>query len=75
MDPENLKDVGAMLFGSQWQTDLAGALGVSNRTVRRWVSGDTGIPSTVWIEIAKLCDERGDGLRQWAEFLTKESKK
>ena len=75
MTPETLRDVGAMLFGSLWQTDLAEALGVSDRTVRRWVSGETGIPPAVWLEIASLCEERSGYLTEWAVFLKKESGK
>lgn len=75
MTREDLKDVGPLLFGSLWQTDLAKSLGVSDRTVRRWVAKDSPIPPNVWLEIASLCEERAGYLTEWAVFLKKESGK
>lgn len=39
LSPELLRQVGEALYGEQWQTELARALDVNNRTVRRWVAG------------------------------------
>lgn len=39
------------LWGRNWQGPLARALGVSDRTVRRWASGDAPIPDGVAREI------------------------
>ena len=36
-----ITSIGEALFGARWQTDLARARGVSDRTVRRWASGET----------------------------------
>lgn len=64
-----LAQVGEALFGPQWQTPLAAALGVGDRTVRRWASGDTEVPDGVWADIAKLCLTRAQDLIGWAGRL------
>ncbi|MBR0912649.1 hypothetical protein [Bradyrhizobium japonicum] len=46
-----LRQVGEVLFGSSWQTQLANAISVSDRSMRRWVSGEDAIPPGVWRDI------------------------
>ena len=36
---QTLTTIGEALYGPRWQTQLAIDVGVSDRTVRRWVSG------------------------------------
>lgn len=36
-----IADAGVALFGDSWQSELARHLGVSDRTMRRWINGDT----------------------------------
>ena len=44
MSPSNtLRIVGESLYGTRWQSDLAVDLGISDRTMRRWVAG-TDVP-------------------------------
>lgn len=51
--PLSLSQVGRALYGHEWQTDLARALGLSARTVRYWAQ--TGrVPASRWNEIAAL---------------------
>lgn len=47
MSRDELKMVGRELFGNEWQTRLAEALGRDGSTVRRWVSGVIPIPPYV----------------------------
>ena len=44
MTPTLLREIGEALDGPSWQTPLAARLGVTVRTVQRWVSGERGIP-------------------------------
>jgi hypothetical protein len=69
-DKETLHQVGAALFGPYWQTPLADALSVAVRTVQRWAAGDTAMPDSVWLDIAKLCKGRGKELERWAVRLS-----
>lgn len=66
MRPDELQQIGTALYGPEWQTPLAAALGFSARTVRRWVAGDTSM--TVPTErIAVLCRRRADEILRDAE--------
>lgn len=53
-----LHEVGEALFGPQWQCELARALAVSDRTVRRWAAGTHAPPPRVWADIARLAFDR-----------------
>jgi hypothetical protein len=62
---------GEALYGFRWQTDLADTLAadvrVSDRTVRRWVAGDSPIPSGLWTDLMRMMQERAatfDGLAE-----------
>lgn len=44
MTVAEFRALGALLWGSQWQSAMARALGVDPRTVRRWAAGDRAIP-------------------------------
>ena len=39
-----LSRVGEVLYGDRWQTQLARALGVTDRQLRRWVSVEADTP-------------------------------
>lgn len=57
-----LRRVGAALYGSRWQAALAGDLGVNDRTMRRWVSGEWPVPDRAWAELGQLVIRRRDTL-------------
>jgi hypothetical protein len=60
---------GRALYGPQWQSELARSLEVSDRTVRRWIKGDSEIPEGVWSDLRILCMERAQRLYQIAQKL------
>lgn len=66
---ETLREAGEALYGPQWQTPLALALGVADRTVRRWAADEFTIPAGIWPELAKLCRSRGRALERLAVKL------
>lgn len=47
MTPAELTAAGEAVYGERWQTKLAEMLGVSTRTLRRWVSGANPIPEGI----------------------------
>ncbi len=57
-----LREAGAALYGPRWQSDLARALGVSDRTVRRWDAGSHNVPAGAWSDLRALLQERGKAL-------------
>jgi hypothetical protein len=59
LGPEHIARAGNLLFGDRWQSDLARAVGVGDRRVREWMSGDRRPPAGVWAEIAALLRQRG----------------
>ena len=66
MSSKLLRDAGEALYGPRWQSDLARDLHVSDRTVRRWVSGADDLPPGVALDLLRLCEERAqilDGMR------------
>ena len=53
-----LRDTGEALYGPHWQTAMSSAIGVSDRTIRRWVAGDEDLPPGVAMDLWRLCEER-----------------
>jgi len=53
-----LRMAGEALYGPRWQSELARDLGVSDRTMRRWVAGDTALPPGVVGELLRLVADR-----------------
>lgn len=50
---------GAALYGPRWQSALAADLGVTDRTMRRWLAGTTALPDAVPDELRALLRARG----------------
>ena len=48
--PDGLAAVGRALFGAEWQTRMADALGVHRQSIRRWLNGQMPLPPShgVW---------------------------
>jgi hypothetical protein len=53
-----LQDIGEQLYGPRWQTDLSRAIDVSDRTMRRWFSGEDRIPKGAWLDISTKLESR-----------------
>lgn len=48
-----LEKAGLASFGNTWQTEMARALNVNDRTIRRWASGETPLPAPLKQELLK----------------------
>lgn len=57
-----LHQVGEALYGSRWQSELARAIAVSDRTVRRWATGTDAVPPGAWRDLHRIAGERTAGL-------------
>lgn len=53
-----LVEAGEALYGPQWQTAMARDVGVSDRTVRRWVAGTSEVPAGLYMDLLRLTQER-----------------
>jgi hypothetical protein len=59
----HLTAAGPVLFGPQWQSEMARALGVSDRSVRRWLA-ENSAPDEIAPQLRKLIDTRISRLKQ-----------
>jgi hypothetical protein len=65
-----LSHVGQVLYGDWWQTQLANALGLSDRQMRRWVGMEAHIPSPILGEVLpRLFDAKVQKLAQVLDVL------
>lgn len=64
-----LVECGEALFGPRWQSELARALQVSDRTVRRWVAGTSEVPPGLYVDLLRLTQERAAVLDDLAPRL------
>ena len=72
MTPDLLRRAGEALYGAgQWQAHLARQLGVSDRTMRRWVAGTFQVPPGVADQIVWFCKKRGGALADVAAEITR----
>jgi len=55
MTPKQLKQIGVKL-GAGWQTKLSRLMPCSDRTVRRWVSGESNISDMIAERIKQVVD-------------------
>lgn len=70
MTPTQLRRIGEVVFGrNSWQTDLASVLGVSDRTVRNWVSGKSPVPVNLADALSRFARQRARRLAQIADDL------
>lgn len=53
-----LADAGTALFGPRWQTDIGRALGISDRTIRRYIAGTDDLPRGVYLDLLRLAMDR-----------------
>lgn len=54
-----LREAGEALYGPRWQSEMARALDISNRTVRRWDEGSYPVPPGAWADLRALLKSRG----------------
>ena len=62
MTPKLLTECGCALYGERWQSEIARDLGVTDRTVRRWLAGDQPVPSGVAVDLLRLLTERASDI-------------
>lgn len=64
-----LAECGKALYGPRWQSDLARDLGVSDRTMRRWVAGTHDVPQGLYTDLLRIAEERAHVLDELTERL------
>lgn len=69
MTPEELRQAGEILYGTQWQSDLARVLDVDARRVRDWLQERRPIPVGIRNEIILLLKEKSRKSVEYADYL------
>ena len=69
MTTEQLQQAGRLLYGDQWQSNLARSLSVDDRTVRRWASGESAIRQSIANEIIELLKNNQSQINQFIEIM------
>ena len=68
MSADRLAEMGRALYGERWQTALATRLGIADRTMRRWLTGESPIPIGLEEELQKLLAASMQGIDALTEF-------
>jgi predicted DNA-binding ribbon-helix-helix protein/DNA-binding XRE family transcriptional regulator len=58
LSPPDLADIGQLLYGNLWKTELARHLDVSRQTVIRWAGGTHPVPEDIAADIHQLVREK-----------------
>ena len=58
MTPHRLNAIASLLYGPEWTVQLAIALDVNERTMRRWRAGTSPIPESLAADLRRLVTER-----------------
>ena len=54
-----IRQVGEALWGERhWRAEMADALGVDDRPLRRWCAGEVEPPPGVWRDLAEIIESR-----------------
>ena len=69
MTPELLRSAGEALYGASWRAPLARDLGVSDRTIQRWLRGEYHIPQAIRLEIHSICIKHSGQLEFIVEII------
>ena len=68
LNSAHLRAVGLTLYGPAWQAPLAEALGIAERSIRRWAAGKP-VPAGVWPELSVICQEKEKALSEIIAYL------
>jgi len=72
MDIEQLEQAGRLLYGDQWQSNLAKSLAIDSRRVRQWVNNDRPISEWVAPELYALMDKNQQDVKRFLNNLSKD---
>ena len=69
MTPKQLETAGEAIYGPSWRTPLCADLGITMRTLQRWMGGDFNIDPAVPDRLRNICLKRSAKLAAQAEKL------
>lgn len=59
---DTLRQAGEALYGDRWQSPLSRDLGVTDRTMRNWMSGRHEAPADLFDRLLGLLKSRGESV-------------
>jgi len=62
MTPDLLRELGELLYGKLWQSELARQHGVNDRRVRAWIAEERPIPEGLQDELVTALRARRDAM-------------
>ena len=65
LTPEEFAQIGALLYGGQWQSALADALGIARRTVQYMAAGERSVHAGIASDILALLRNQNHNLAAW----------
>ncbi|HCA9725818.1 TPA: helix-turn-helix domain-containing protein [Klebsiella pneumoniae] len=68
MEIETFIAAGEAAFGPRWQTEMASALGYSDRTLRKWLTGENPLPSLIAADVVRVLEERKNKIMEAIEI-------
>lgn len=69
MNIEQLERAGRLLYGDQWQANLARDFNIDSRRIRQWLSGDRSISDWVEIAVMRLLKNNQSQINQFIEQM------
>jgi len=66
---EKLERAGRLLYGDQWQSNLARDLNIDSRRVRQWTTSDRPISEWVYSELLIILRNNAQSINQFIETL------
>lgn len=73
IDLELLDRIGQKLWGAGWPQQMAAALQIDERRVRRWARGLKAAPASLKPRLTGLLEARGDDVRRLLEELNQDA--
>jgi hypothetical protein len=70
MPRDLITETGRALYGARWYSEMAGELGVSQRTVRRWAAGEFEAPPGVYRDLREIALKRAAHLKAIAASIS-----
>ena len=68
-----LKLAGEALYGERWQSPLSRDLGVTDRTIRNWLSNRHERPADLYGRLHSLLQERSEIIKQIVQSIVHEN--
>ncbi|ELC4080741.1 hypothetical protein RJF76_003578 [Salmonella enterica] len=66
---EKMRAVGEVVYGKNWQSPLSRSLGVSDRTVRNFISGDTNVPVNLSTRLIEAMESEMSKIKSAIEII------